>query len=66
MVAYTRDGDRWLPGPAVPLSRRGRWRAVAPAGAAVVVLAAPAFAPAAAERPPPVDGAQVFATATAP
>src|SRR5262245_58734728 len=31
MVAYTRDGDRWQPVPATPLSRRGRWRAVAPA-----------------------------------
>jgi hypothetical protein len=67
VVVYARAGDRWRLVPAVALSRHGRWRAVAPAdGAAVAVLAAPTFAPSAAERPPPVDGVQVFATAAVP
>ena len=68
VLVYTRDAARWQPAPPAPISRRGGWVA---AGAgerpAVALLAARAFTPpAAGERPPPVDGVHLFATAATP
>ncbi len=67
VLVYT-AGERWDPLPPAPLSRAGRWTVAAPAGRrAAVFVAAPDYAPTEAlDRPPPLDGVRLFATAATP
>jgi hypothetical protein len=68
ILVYTRDAGGWRAAPPAPLSRDGRWVVPAATGRpAAVFLAARGVVPAArGDRPPAVDGIQLFATASVP